>query len=194
MRPRILAQGSGSREFRDGRPFPGIRAACSSPPDRGFSTILGPGETERPPAHEQDGMDSPEISLSNESLLEHATWVRKLAFELVRDPGTADDLAQETWLAFLRARPDTERPLLGSGGPRLGMHYYCVLSRAEFPRDRASMPKIPPLKKSHPLSKRHAISGTAIIRCCHGVLVALEEAHRRRVRLRCLHNFLDSPV
>ncbi|MCB9915074.1 MAG: RNA polymerase sigma factor [Planctomycetes bacterium] len=56
-------------------------------------------------------MDSPELSLNEDRLLEHMAWVRALARELVRDPGTADDLAQETWLAFLRARPDTDRPL-----------------------------------------------------------------------------------
>lgn len=56
-------------------------------------------------------MDTPSFPLSDEILLEHAAWVRKVARELVRDPGTADDLAQETWLAFLRARPDPDRPL-----------------------------------------------------------------------------------
>ncbi len=56
-------------------------------------------------------VDSPSFPLSDETLLEHAAWVRKVARELVRDPGTADDLAQETWLAFLRARPDPDRPL-----------------------------------------------------------------------------------
>ena len=56
-------------------------------------------------------MESPEVSINSDSLLEHAAWIRQLALELVCDPGTADDLIQETWLAFLRARPDTERPL-----------------------------------------------------------------------------------
>ena len=56
-------------------------------------------------------MDSNDLSYSRDPLLEHAAWVRKLARELVRDPGAADDLAQETWLAFLHARPDEDRPL-----------------------------------------------------------------------------------
>ncbi len=34
-----------------------------------------------------------------ESILAHSSWVRALAERLVRDPGTADDLAQETLLA-----------------------------------------------------------------------------------------------
>lgn len=46
-----------------------------------------------------------------EAYLEHAAWVRRLARDLVRDAGVAEDLAQETWLAFLRATPDRQRPL-----------------------------------------------------------------------------------
>jgi RNA polymerase sigma-70 factor (ECF subfamily) len=56
-------------------------------------------------------MDSNQLTYSQDSLLEHAAWMRRLALELVRDPGAADDLAQETWLAFHRARPATDRPL-----------------------------------------------------------------------------------
>ncbi len=56
-------------------------------------------------------MESYDAPLNPDPLLEHAAWIRKLAFELVQDPGAADDLVQETWLAFLRARPDTDRPL-----------------------------------------------------------------------------------
>ena len=56
-------------------------------------------------------MDSPDLSLSRDMLLEHAAWMRKLARELVRDPGAADDLTQDTWLAFLRSRPDPDRQI-----------------------------------------------------------------------------------
>lgn len=56
-------------------------------------------------------MDHPELPAAHEAVLEHVAWMRQLASELVRDPGTADDLVQETWLAFLRAKPDTDRSL-----------------------------------------------------------------------------------
>ncbi len=56
-------------------------------------------------------MENQDNALSQELLLEHAVWLRRLARELVRDPGTADDLVQDTWLAALRARPDLGRPL-----------------------------------------------------------------------------------
>lgn len=42
-------------------------------------------------------------------LLEHEPWLRQLAAELVRDPATADDIVQETWLAAMRA-PEVRAP------------------------------------------------------------------------------------
>ncbi len=44
-------------------------------------------------------------------LLEHAAWVSRLARHLIRDREEAEDAVQDTWLAFLRLRPDRERPL-----------------------------------------------------------------------------------
>lgn len=40
-----------------------------------------------------------------DELLAHAGWVRRVATSLVRDPGAADDLAQEVWLRALERRP-----------------------------------------------------------------------------------------
>lgn len=48
---------------------------------------------------------------SPETLLEHATWLRRLAASLVGEPATADDLVQDTWVAALRRPPDADRPL-----------------------------------------------------------------------------------
>jgi RNA polymerase sigma-70 factor (ECF subfamily) len=56
-------------------------------------------------------MSTAEIS----ELLQHASWVRRLARSLVRDDAAADDLVQETWMAALRSPPragDTVRPWL----------------------------------------------------------------------------------
>ncbi len=46
-----------------------------------------------------------------ESILAHSSWVRALAERLVRDPGTADDLAQETLLAAHRRAPEPREGL-----------------------------------------------------------------------------------
>jgi RNA polymerase sigma-70 factor, ECF subfamily len=46
-----------------------------------------------------------------EGLLEHATWLRGLASALVRDPASADDLVQDTWVAAMRnPRPSGVAP------------------------------------------------------------------------------------
>jgi RNA polymerase sigma-70 factor (ECF subfamily) len=50
-------------------------------------------------------MDSPE------KLLEHATWLRRLAASLVNNATSADDLVQDTWAAALQRSPETDRPL-----------------------------------------------------------------------------------
>ena len=47
-----------------------------------------------------------------QALVEHEAFVRSLARSLVRDPGLADDLAQDTWVAALR------RPPAAAGSPR----------------------------------------------------------------------------
>lgn len=46
-----------------------------------------------------------------EQLLEHAEWIRRLAHVLVRDPGAAEDLAQETWVHALKSPPKHQGPL-----------------------------------------------------------------------------------
>lgn len=52
-----------------------------------------------------------------ESLLADDRWIRRLARRLTADPSTAEDLAQDTWLAVLSGRAPrvagTERPWLG---------------------------------------------------------------------------------
>jgi RNA polymerase sigma-70 factor (ECF subfamily) len=48
-------------------------------------------------------------------LLQHSSWIRRLARSLVRDDAAADDLVQETWMAALRSPPragETVRPWL----------------------------------------------------------------------------------
>ena len=49
--------------------------------------------------------------LTPEALLAHAGWLRQLAASLVLDPGAADDVVQDTWLAALLHPPAADRPL-----------------------------------------------------------------------------------
>ncbi len=50
-------------------------------------------------------MDTSAPPVPLEQLLGHHAWVRGLVRSLVRDPATADDVEQETWLAALRKPP-----------------------------------------------------------------------------------------
>jgi RNA polymerase sigma-70 factor (ECF subfamily) len=45
------------------------------------------------------------IAASDEALLTHWTWVRRLARQLVLDPARSDDVVQQTWLVALQKRP-----------------------------------------------------------------------------------------
>ncbi len=46
-------------------------------------------------------------SLTVQDLLSNAAWTRRLAVRLLGDRDSAEDVVQETWIAALRARPDT---------------------------------------------------------------------------------------
>lgn len=56
-------------------------------------------------------MSTPLQTSSPEALLEHAGWMRRLARTLVAEPGAAEDLVQETWLAALRRPPKDQTAL-----------------------------------------------------------------------------------
>lgn len=52
-----------------------------------------------------------DVHYSADQLLAQAGWLGALARTLVADPGEADDLVQETWLAALKRPPTDDRPL-----------------------------------------------------------------------------------
>ena len=69
------------------------------------------GETNRSAAQVPPLMSSEAHLPPTDVLLEHAAWVTRLARHLIRDEEEAKDAVQDTWLAFLRQRPDRDRPL-----------------------------------------------------------------------------------
>lgn len=56
-------------------------------------------------------MTSTRKSPDLERLLEHAAWLRRLAYGLVHDASGADELVQDTWAAALRSPPSVDRPV-----------------------------------------------------------------------------------
>lgn len=53
----------------------------------------------------------PAGAVTLDELMVHSSWVRSLARTLVKDPSTAEDLVQETWLAAIKRPPRGDRPL-----------------------------------------------------------------------------------
>ncbi|HRV80611.1 MAG TPA: RNA polymerase sigma factor, partial [Planctomycetota bacterium] len=115
-----------------------------------------------------------------DAYLEHADWVRKLARELVRDPGTADDLVQETWLAFETARPDEQRSLR----PWLAR----VLRNAAAMHKRRSAGRAA-REEATASSERVASTGDLVARAeeqrrLAGLVLGLDEPYRKTLLLR----------
>ena len=73
-------------------------------PIRRVSCIIagGPGVLGGETRHRREPM---EPSFQPELLVQHGRFVRTLALRLLSDPQAADDVAQDTWLRFLKAGP-----------------------------------------------------------------------------------------
>jgi len=114
------------------------------------------------------------------SMLEHAHWVRGLAARLAHDTHEAEDLAQETWLAFLRAPLDGVRAPRGFLGGIL-RHRWRVLRRSERRRGereaRAAREELAP-------SAAEALERAEVARVLMELVLALEEPFRSAILLR----------
>jgi RNA polymerase sigma-70 factor (ECF subfamily) len=62
---------------------------------------------------EDDPVNESAFPIPARALIEHQDFVRALAWSLVRDENTADDVAQETWLAYLKRPPTSHGSLRG---------------------------------------------------------------------------------
>ncbi len=115
-------------------------------------------------------------------LLSQIGWVRRLAQGLVADPSAAEDLVQETWLAFLRRKPDSSRPL----EPWLSTvvhnfarrHRRAEARRAEREADAAREEAQP---SSHELVERAGLQRELV-----EAVLALDEPYRSTLLMRYL--------
>jgi RNA polymerase sigma factor (sigma-70 family) len=115
-----------------------------------------------------------------ELLLQHAGWVRRLAAELVGDGHAADDVAQETWLAFFLRPPDTGRPLR-PWLARVVRNRAAMRRRARANRDarEAEVARPEALPSAGELVERAELQRTLV-----DAVLALEEPYRETLLLR----------
>lgn len=118
-------------------------------------------------------------SLDYRELAKHTGWVRRLAQELVRDRSVADELVQETWLAFLRSRPTTDRPMRPWLAKVLRSQAALFLRKGGGRRSREkSVARVDRLPSTYELLER-AENGRRLV----GMVLDLEEPYRSTLLL-----------
>jgi RNA polymerase sigma-70 factor (ECF subfamily) len=117
---------------------------------------------------------------SPDRLLEHLDWIRRLARQLVRDPGLAEDVSQETLAVAMERPPEPGRPLrrwLAAVARNFAKQTFRGEARRAAREERSSR------RESTP-STLDLVERAAIQREIVGVVLQLEEPYRRVVLLR----------
>lgn len=121
-----------------------------------------------------------ERAVELELLLEHADWVRGLAHRLVSDPASADDAAQDAWLAAVKRPPRagvSPRAWLGrvlhNSVLRAARDRRLELERQERAASAEALPSASELAEQAELQRRLA-----------GMVLELDEPYRQTLLLR----------
>ncbi len=117
-------------------------------------------------------------------LLQHSSWVRRLAGILVRDDARADDLAQQTWVSVLRSPPDPGlpvRPWLGQVVRNLARMGFRG-ERRRRDREEATLLGADPSAPGD--SPEQLVARVQAQRTLAELVVALDEPYRTTVLLR----------
>jgi RNA polymerase sigma factor (sigma-70 family) len=121
-------------------------------------------------------------------LLQHSTWMRRLAMSLVRDDAAADDLVQETWVAALKHPPragDDVRPWLGKVLRNLMRGKHRSESRRNRREDAATE------KGAHAPSTEHLVGAVEVQRLLAEEVLALKEPYISTILL-CFYEGLSA--
>jgi RNA polymerase sigma factor (sigma-70 family) len=114
-----------------------------------------------------------------EELLSHAGWVRGLAFALVRDVSTADDLTQDAYVAALRSPP------AATGNPR-GWLKQVVLNvwRQRYRSNKARARREAAATRDEVLESPDLLERAEMQRRVVGYVTTLEEPYRTVILMR----------
>ncbi|MFO1008480.1 MAG: RNA polymerase sigma factor [Planctomycetota bacterium] len=135
-------------------------------------------------------MPSPAFPLDPEGLLADSTWLRTLARGLVRDASTADDVAQEAWLAALRSEraADVEHRTWLTG----------VLRNVAFKHHRAATRRTTREQlsaRTEPLPETAELVARADMqRVLTEAVLALDEPFRTTILLRYLEDLTSAEI
>ncbi len=136
------------------------------------------------------GMDSNASRTDLSALLDHSEWLHALARRLVGDPGAADDLVQETWVAALRNPPDVTRP----ARPWLaGVLRKLVLLRRRSEGRRAGRQESVAREEGLP-SAAEMVESVDTGRRLAGLVLELAEPYRTTVLLRYWHDLSSAEI
>ncbi len=126
--------------------------------------------------------ERPVAGVPIEDLLSHAPWLRQVARTLVREPGVADDVLQETWLTALRSPPAEADNLRGWLGRTL---QNLVRQRARSERSRSQRERTERgAGQEIPLSPEALVQGAEMQRLLAEEVMGLREPFRTTVLRR----------
>ena len=134
----------------------------------------------------REGMDAAALSL----LLQDMDWVRRLAARLVRDPASADDLAQETWVRALEHAPrggGITRAWLGTVLRNLARERARLGIRRAEREERAA-------RSERVFSTDELAAEVEIQERLTRLVLALEEPYRSTVLLRFVHDLEPAQI
>ena len=117
-----------------------------------------------------------------DDLLSHAPWLRGVARSLVREPGAAEDVVQETWLTALRSPPGRAENLRGWLSRTL---HNLVRQRARSDRSRSEREQAQPSAAAGPpLSPAALVQGAEMQRLLAEEVMDLREPFRTTILRR----------
>jgi RNA polymerase sigma factor (sigma-70 family) len=130
-------------------------------------------------------------SVDASELLANTRWVRRLAGHLVRDPNTADDLAQETWMAAADNAVPQDVPL---STWLAGILRNLVRLRARSEARRSARERLAATDEAQPATPESAVERMELYQQLGRLLLDLAEPYRSTLVLRYYEGLSASEI